>query len=173
MYDDSFVWLFILRRWSSYSRVPTVAGTGYNLGVLVPTYPNLVFFVIKCMIEVFLLYYIMAKRKPEENFNVDEDELANMFGDADSSPPTKRAMTPAEAWDAIEEKNAALRKSQTPISELDKVPTMEEITGGPQETGGTRKMRRSGKARKMKTKKSSKSRSRKSTRRRHKNRRTR
>jgi len=72
----------------------------------------------------------MAKRKPEENFNVDEDELANMFGDADSSPP-------------------------------------------PQETGGTRKMRRSGKARKMKTKKSSKSRSRKSTRRRHKNRRTR
>ena len=115
----------------------------------------------------------MAKRK-QENFDDDEAELANMFGDADSSPPTKRAMTPAEAWDAIEEKNAALRKSQTPISELDKVPTMEEITGGPQEKGGTRKMRRSGKARKMKTKKSSKSRSRKSTRRRHhKNRRTR
>ena len=125
------------------------------------------------MIEVFLLYYIMAKRKPEENFNVDEDELANMFGDADSSPPNKRVMTPAEAWDAIEQQKADLTKSQTPISELDKVPTMEEITGGPQETGGTRKMRRSGKARKMKTKKSSKSRSRKSMRRRHKNRRTR
>jgi hypothetical protein len=123
-------------------------------------------------IKVFLLYYIMAKRK-QENFDDDEAELANMFGDADSSPPSKRAMTPAEAWDAIEQQKANLTKSQTPISELDKVPTMEEITGVPQETGGTRKMRRSGKARKMKTKKSSKSRSRKSTRRHHKNRRTR
>ena len=82
-------------------------------------------------------------------------------------------MTPAEAWDAIEEKNAALRKSQTPISELDKVPTMEEITEGPEQKGGTRKMRKTGKARKMKTKKSSKSRTRKSTQRRHKNRRVR
>ena len=119
----------------------------------------------------------MAKRK-QENFDDDEAELANMFGDADSSPPTKRAMTPAEAWDAIEEKNAALRKSQTPISELDKVPTMEEITkgpepNGPEQNGGKRKMRKTGKARKMKTKKSSKSRTRKSTRRHHKNRRTR
>jgi hypothetical protein len=124
------------------------------------------------MIEVFLLYYIMAKRK-QENFDDDEAELANMFGDADSSPPTKRAMTPAEAWDAIEQQKADLTKSGTPISELDKVPTMEEITGMPLEKGGTRKMRRSGKARKMKTKKSSKRRSRKSTRRHHKNRRTR
>ena len=82
-------------------------------------------------------------------------------------------MTPAEAWDAIEEKNAALRKSQTPISELETVPTMEEITEGPEQKGGKRKMRKTGKARKMKTKKSSKSRTRKSTQRRHKNRRVR
>jgi hypothetical protein len=46
----------------------------------------------------------MAKRKQAENFNDVEAELVNMFDDADSSPPTKRAMTPAEAWDAIEEK---------------------------------------------------------------------
>ena len=119
----------------------------------------------------------MAKRKLDENFD-DDEELANMFGDADSSPPTKRAMTPAEAWDAIEQQKANLTKSGTPINELDKVPTMEEITGkklqgGPQKKGGTRKMRRSGKARKLKTKKSGKSRTRKSTRRHHKNRRTR
>ena len=114
----------------------------------------------------------MAKRKLDENLD-DDEELANMFGDADSSPPTKRAMTPAEAWDAIEQQKANLTKSGTPISELDKVPTMEEITRGPQEKGGTRKMRRSGKARKLKTKKSGKSRTRKSTRRHHKNRRTR
>ena len=124
----------------------------------------------------------MAKRKLDENLD-DDEELANMFGDADSSPPTKRAMTPAEAWDAIEQQKANLTKSGTPISELDKVPTMEEITkgpepngpepNGPEQNGGKRKMRKTGKARKMKTKKSSKSRTRKSTRRRHKNRRTR
>ena len=129
----------------------------------------------------------MAKRKEAEKFDVDEDELLNMFDDDSSQPkklvrtpaaasvsppPNKRAMTPAEAWDAIEEKNAALTKSQTPISELDRVPSMDDIIEMPLHKGGTRKMRRTGKARKMKTKKSSKSRTRKSIRRRHKNKRT-
>lgn len=115
----------------------------------------------------------MAKRKQAEKFDDDEAELANMFGDADSSPPNKRVMTPAEAWDAIEQQRSDLTKSGTPISELDKVPTMEEITAMPVQKAGTRKMRKNGKARKMKTKKSRKSNTRKSTQRRHKNRRTR
>jgi hypothetical protein len=148
----------------------------------------------------------MAKRKEAENFDVDEDELLNLFDDelsppkkrevrtpvaaaasprpkkrdvmtqaaaASSPPPKKRVRTPSEAWDAMEQQIAYLTESRTPMSELDKVPTMEDITGMPVEEGGTRKMRRTGKARKMKTKKSSKSRTRKSTRRRHKNRRTR
>ena len=39
IYDDSFVWLFILRHWSSYSRVPSGAGTGSHLGVHLRTMP--------------------------------------------------------------------------------------------------------------------------------------
>ena len=130
----------------------------------------------------------MAKREKAENFDVDEDELVNLFDDELSPPkkrvrtpvaaaaspqPNKRVMTPAEAWDAIEEQKAALTKSQTPISELNKVPSMDDIIEMPVQKAGTRKMRKNGKARKMKTKKSSKSNTRKSTRRRHKNRRTR
>lgn len=119
----------------------------------------------------------MAKRKQAEHFDDNEDELANMFDDAssmaDSPPPNKRVMTPAEAWDAIEQQQAHAMKSQTPIRELDKVPTMAEITGVSVKNGGTRKLRKNGKSRKMKTKKSSKSRKRKSTQRRHKNKRVR
>lgn len=119
----------------------------------------------------------MAKRKQEENFDDNEDELANMFDDANSTaespPPKKRVMTPAEAWDAIQQQQAEAMKSQTPIRELEAVPTMEQITGMSQPKGGTRKMRKNGKSRKMKTKKSSKIRKRKSTQRRHKNKRVR
>ena len=130
----------------------------------------------------------MAKRNQAENFDNVEDELVNLFDDelsppkkramtpvaaAASSTPNERVMTPAEAWDAIEEQKAALTKSQTPISELNKVPSMDDIIEMPAQKAGTRKMRKNSKARKMKTKKSSKSRARKSTQRRHKNRRTR
>jgi len=114
----------------------------------------------------------MAKRKQAENFDNDEDELVNLFDD-ELSPPKKRVMTPGEAWDAIEQQKAALTKSQTPISELDRVPSMDDIIEMPPQKAGTRKMRKNGKARKMKTKKSRKSNTRKSRQRRHKNRRTR